>query len=193
MAAATTVSLPPQCWRCSSEQRPHQSPPAEAAVVEVIDGDTIDVTIDGVSERVRLIGIDAPEMDTCGGPEAREHLAALLAVHATVVLTEGRDGEERDRYDRMLRYVTDGTPGPGFDAGLSMITDGYAIARYDSRDGTGGTGWRISTSPPTKPPLRRSSPAARCSPSLRPRQRHRPLRPLRRLRRAADFGALRQL
>ena len=34
---------------------------ANARVVKVIDGDTIDVSIDGKVERVRLIGIDTPE------------------------------------------------------------------------------------------------------------------------------------
>ena len=116
---------------------PGPVPPAEAAVVEVIDGDTITVTMNGVPQVVRLIGIDAPELDACGGPEAREHLAALLAA-GTFTLTEGGDGEDRDQYDRLLRYVTDGTSDPVvFDAGRSMLTDGYAIARYDSRDGYG--------------------------------------------------------
>jgi endonuclease YncB( thermonuclease family) len=115
---------------------PAPIPPVEAVVVEVIDGDTISVTVDGVAEKVRLIGIDAPEMASCGGPEARDHLAALLNA-GIFTLTEGGDGEDRDRYDRLLRYVTDGTPGPGFDAGRSMLADGYAIARYDSRDGYG--------------------------------------------------------
>ena len=38
-----------------------------------------------------------------------------------------------DRYGRSLRYVDV----DGVDAGLRLITQGYAVARYDSRDGYG--------------------------------------------------------
>lgn len=34
----------------------------QAPVVRVVDGDTLDVTLNGQSERVRLIGIDTPEV-----------------------------------------------------------------------------------------------------------------------------------
>ena len=36
---------------------------ANATVEYVVDGDTIDVLVDGAEERVRLIGIDTPEMN----------------------------------------------------------------------------------------------------------------------------------
>ncbi|MFM7045831.1 MAG: thermonuclease family protein, partial [Ilumatobacteraceae bacterium] len=55
-----------------------------ALVVGVVDGDTIDVDVDGRRERVRLIGIDTPETlkpDTpveCYGPEATARAADLL-------------------------------------------------------------------------------------------------------------------
>ena len=50
-----------------------------------------------------------------------------------VVLTAGAR-DDVDKYGRLLRYVDlpDGT-----DAGLAQITGGYAVARYDSRDGYG--------------------------------------------------------
>ena len=57
---------------------------ANATLVRVIDGDTIDVTVDGVEERVRLIGIDTPETKKpntpiqCFGPEASEFTHSLL-------------------------------------------------------------------------------------------------------------------
>ena len=44
-----------------------------------------------------------------------------------------RGSDNRDKYDRLLRYVDRG----GVDAGLAMIQSGLAIARYDSRDGYG--------------------------------------------------------
>jgi hypothetical protein len=50
-----------------------------------------------------------------------------------VTLTPGAR-DDVDRYGRLLRYVD--TAG-GVDAGLHMINQGWAIARYDSRDGYG--------------------------------------------------------
>ena len=41
--------------------------------------------------------------------------------------------EDRDHYGRLLRYVNVGAK----DAGLRLIQNGNAIARYDSRDGYG--------------------------------------------------------
>ena len=71
----------------------------------VIDGDTIDVASVG---RVRLLGIDAPEIgrgfDSSApfGPEARERLAALI-LHRWVRLE--REGAALDVYNRHLAYV----------------------------------------------------------------------------------------
>ena len=71
----------------------------------VIDGDTIDVASVG---RVRLLGIDAPEVahtyETAApfGREARERLTSLV-LRRWVRLE--RDGQDRDVYDRHLAYV----------------------------------------------------------------------------------------
>lgn len=79
--------------------------PAEGvAVVRVIDGDTIVIQGD---ERVRYIGIDAPEQDEPLGREATELNRKL--VQGKRVRLE-RDVTDRDRYGRLLRYVyVDGT------------------------------------------------------------------------------------
>lgn len=74
-----------------------------AVVVHVIDGDTIDVLMDGeVEERVRLIGIDSPELGECYGDEATQGLARLID-DETVYLE--RDVSDRDQFGRLLRYV----------------------------------------------------------------------------------------
>jgi micrococcal nuclease len=71
----------------------------------VIDGDTIDVATIG---RVRLLGIDAPEIrrgdDTSApfGREARERLTSLL-LHRWVRLEH--EGAALDAYHRRLAYV----------------------------------------------------------------------------------------
>lgn len=73
-----------------------------ASVVDVVDGDTINVTMNGAAYSVRYIGIDTPER---GSPFAAEASAAnaLLVEGKTVVMVV--DTSERDRYDRLLRYV----------------------------------------------------------------------------------------
>lgn len=72
--------------------------------MRVIDGDTI--VIQG-EERVRYIGIDAPERDEPLGQAATELNRKL--VEGKRVRLE-RDVSDRDRYGRLLRYVyVDGT------------------------------------------------------------------------------------
>ena len=56
----------------------------EATVLEVVDGDTLSVAIDGDPVRVRLIGVDTPEtVDPdrpvgCFGPEASDRTKEML-------------------------------------------------------------------------------------------------------------------
>jgi micrococcal nuclease len=78
---------------------------SEVKVIRVIDGDTIE--IEG-GERVRYIGIDAPETVEpqkpvqCFGPEAAAKNKEL--VEGKTVRLE-KDTTDRDKYDRLLRYV----------------------------------------------------------------------------------------
>lgn len=96
-------------------------------VVRVIDGDTIVVERGARQETVRMIGIDAPERDTCGYWEARDALTDWVD-QRVVTLVPGAP-TDRDVHNRLLRYVeTDGE-----DVGLGLIEDGVVVARYDSR------------------------------------------------------------
>ena len=86
------------------------SPPPGATigrVARVVDGDTIDVVIDGAQRRVRLILVDTPEVlegaPQCFGPEASAYMQGLVGAGSTVYLE--KDLSEVDRYDRLLRYV----------------------------------------------------------------------------------------
>ena len=79
---------------------------SESVLVQsVLDGDTIDVATVG---RVRLLGIDAPEIgrgyDSSApfGREARERLTALI-LHRWVRLEQ--EGPSLDVYNRRLAYV----------------------------------------------------------------------------------------
>jgi micrococcal nuclease len=101
---------------------------ANATLVRVIDGDTIDVMIDGREERVRLIGIDTPETKKpetpieCFGPEASEFTHSLLPEGAALHLE--RDVEARDPFGRLLAYayrVED-----GLFVNMEIIARGYA-------------------------------------------------------------------
>jgi micrococcal nuclease len=86
-----------------------------AVVVAIVDGDTIDVTVGGREERVRLIGIDTPEIEhpafgdrpanatECFGDEAEGYTGALLTAGSGVRLE--RDVVARDDYGRLLAYV----------------------------------------------------------------------------------------
>jgi micrococcal nuclease len=79
-----------------------------ALVTRVVDGDTIDVDLNGVIKRIRYIGMDTPETvdpDSpveCFGPEASERNQALVA--GQMVELE-KDVSETDQYGRLLRYV----------------------------------------------------------------------------------------
>jgi micrococcal nuclease len=94
---------------CRGDDGSSSSPPNVAVVTRIVDGDTIDVEVGGNRERVRLIGIDTPELHTAEGPpecmavEAREQTAELLAVGREVRLE--RDLVGRDDYGRLLAYV----------------------------------------------------------------------------------------
>ncbi len=73
-----------------------------ARVVRVIDGDTIDVTINGTEYRVRYVGANTPERDEVCYRDAVDANRALVDGR-TVTLV--RDTSDTDRYDRLLRYV----------------------------------------------------------------------------------------
>ncbi|MGN6816000.1 MAG: thermonuclease family protein [Solirubrobacterales bacterium] len=79
-----------------------------AYVVRAVDGDTIEVQVEGRREDVRYIGVDTPETVKpgtpvqCFGPRAHRFNAALVT-HRRVRLEF--DAERRDVYGRLLAYV----------------------------------------------------------------------------------------
>jgi|GEM_PF-1288470 len=109
----------------------YPAPPAgmvTGTVVNVVDGDTADVEINGQVSRLRLIGMDTPEtVDPrkpvqCFGREASARAKDLL--HGKTVQLEADPSQgELDRYNRLLRYVwlPDGKL-----FNLEMIAQGYA-------------------------------------------------------------------
>ncbi len=97
-----------------------------ATVVRWSDGDTV-VTNRG---KVRLIGIDTPEVGECGAKKATRIARRLAPKGATIKLVNPSSVSDRDTYDRKLRYVQVGK----VDVGLRQIKKG-AQARYDGLDG----------------------------------------------------------
>ena len=71
-------------------------------VTRVVDGDTIDVRINGVNVRIRYLQMNTPERDHPCYSEATEANADLVA-GKTVRLVP--DKELVDRYDRLLRFI----------------------------------------------------------------------------------------
>ena len=94
----------------------------------VVDGDTIDIAIDGNTERVRLIGINTPETKhptkgvECFGPEASAYTEQLLPT-GTKLRVE-RDIEARDKYGRLLLYVY--IENSNVFVNLDLVLQGYA-------------------------------------------------------------------
>lgn len=82
----------------------------QAKVVSVVDGDTIQVLIDDKKEVVRLIGMNSPELVDprkpveCFGKEASDKAKQVLT-GTTVSLEPDSTQSERDKYNRLLRYV----------------------------------------------------------------------------------------
>ena len=126
--AGCTASPTSQSGTSSESAGAHTG--AAAIVVEVVDGDTVEVEMAGRSERVRLIGIDTPEATggilpaECYGDEASAFTGTLLPTGTEVRLT--RDIEARDRYDRLLAYVH--RAADGLFVNLEIAANGYAEA-----------------------------------------------------------------
>lgn len=111
-----------------------------ALVTDVIDGDTIEVEIEGRVDGpgaglaqigpeydVRLIGIDTPESVKPGSPVecfAKEAAVALDALLAGQRVRLVKDVEEADHYERLLRYVYIGDEM----ANARLVANGYAYA-----------------------------------------------------------------
>ncbi|QPC82516.1 thermonuclease family protein [Phototrophicus methaneseepsis] len=73
-----------------------------ARVLYVVDGDTIAVELNGVEERVRYIGVNTPERDEVCYEEATDANASLVEGEMVRMVP---DVSDRDRYDRLLRYI----------------------------------------------------------------------------------------
>ncbi|MGR9050774.1 thermonuclease family protein [Halobacillus faecis] len=99
-------ALPEKDSKTSDEGK--QPGDVDATVTNVVDGDTIDIMIDGREERVRLLLVDTPETVHPDkpvqpfGPEASNFAKEKLSGKE---IRFEYDGPKRDHYDRLLGYV----------------------------------------------------------------------------------------
>ena len=92
-----------------------------ARILRVHDGDTVSLSYRGRRYKVRLIGIDAPELgQRPWGFRSKEHLKELLTERVSIEM----DVQGRDKYGRLLAYLRkeDGTL-----INEAMVEDGYAV------------------------------------------------------------------
>ncbi len=98
------------------------------SVVDVVDGDTVKIQRNGVTETLRLIGMDTPEtVDPrkpvqCYGREASTRAAKLLEGERVKIATDPTQ-DTRDKYGRLLVYLW---RSDGLFFNQRMIADGYA-------------------------------------------------------------------
>ena len=112
------------------DQQEKQTPSWEykyrAEVVRVVDGDTVDATVDlgfdlKLSARFRLLGINAPERNTKKGKESLARLAAMLPVGATVVVQTTKD--KKEKFGRYLgTFMLDGKS-----VNQQLVDEGFAV------------------------------------------------------------------
>jgi micrococcal nuclease len=122
----------------------HALPGNSYIVTDVHDGDTISIKVESFAgfplriDRLRLIGIDAPELkQETWGRKAKRHLKQLISESSWVVNVEF-DIEQRDKYGRLLGYLWSRHSGVLINE--KMVEDGYAVlftfppnVRYEDR------------------------------------------------------------
>lgn len=120
-------------WSGQHGQRPHPGRQAaaaavgiEATVVREIDGDTLEARrADGVTGRVRLVGINSPELAHEGQPAqpgAEMARDLLRPLRGRTIRIAHDASQETDKYDRALAYARH----DGLDVGAEQIAAGAA-------------------------------------------------------------------
>lgn len=91
-------------------QSAEQNQPGLYRVTSFADGDTISVDMEGTTEKIRFIGVDTPETHDprksvqCYGQSAAAFTKNLIGANRVRLQTDS-ETTNRDRYNRLLRYV----------------------------------------------------------------------------------------
>ena len=127
VAPTSTATAAPSAT--PAEETTSASPPSSAEprmypVTSVIDGDTIKVRIKGTSYRVRILGIDAPELSTreCHAQDAASRMQSLVQSRS-VSLRRDPEQPDKDQYGRFVRHVVLAN---GRYAAQALLQDGLA-------------------------------------------------------------------
>lgn len=115
-------------------QQPLADLPQTARIVRVVDGDTVVVRLpSGAQPKVRLIGIDAPEVASreCGNGRATASLRELAPRGLRVRLVRDSHQPNTDRYGRLLRYVVRARDGKDLDR--AQVARGWATVMVVGR------------------------------------------------------------
>ena len=129
---AVTAVLIALSWWLAGPQLPdtaERNQPGLYSIKRFSDGDTIAIDMNGKTETVRFIGIDTPETHKpntpvqCYGPAAAAYTKGIIGQNR-VRLESDPLSTNRDRYDRLLRYVylPDGTL-----VNEKLVRNGYAF------------------------------------------------------------------
>lgn len=99
-----------------------------AQLIRVIDGDTLDLSIDlgfdiTQKTRVRLMGINAPEMNTDAGKLAKAFVVDWFSEGEAITLETYKD--KREKYGRYLAKVVTAKG----DLAACLIEAGHAVAK----------------------------------------------------------------
>lgn len=159
-------------------------------VASIVDGDTIKVWIGGQRTAIRIIGLDTPESVkpgtavACYAKQATSKMQSLAQSKQVHLVADPSQGD-RDKYDRLLRYVV--LP-DGRDVARELIAGGFgreytydtAYARQASyraaqasaqagRKGLwGACGYAAAFDPPATTPTPRATPVAPVNPAAPP-------------------------
>ena len=118
-----------QHWLSGASQSLQANQPGLYLVDHFVDGDTIAVKMNGTVEKIRLIGVDTPETHKpntpvqCYGPAAAAYTKSRIGSQH-IRLEADSLSTNRDRYNRLLRYVylPDGT-----NLDQAIIENGYGF------------------------------------------------------------------
>jgi micrococcal nuclease len=119
------LALPCLAWIGGTAPAASPEPPVTWRVVGVSDGDTLTALDESnTRHKVRLHGIDAPEIGQPFGTKSREALGRLTMKKTATLHLRGRDRYGRD----LARVEVDGV-----DVNVALVEDGLAwhYARYD--------------------------------------------------------------
>ena len=112
---------------------------SSARIVRAVDGDTLVVLQDSAEQRVRVLGINTPEVHgqtQCGGEAASRAAKEWAAENSIVTLRSDPAAPDRDRYGRLLRYIEPSRMElqPGEDlSGLQVRRGNARVAAYGQK------------------------------------------------------------